>query len=554
MKLSHLILCVILLAASLAAQNVQSETENANLPQGSIEGSVINEVTHEPVRKAQVIVVPDVPPAITDASGRFAFRNLKPGTYYLQARHPDFPVVTNGLAPSQLLTVNLSQDEQKRDVVIALIPGGSVSGRIVDEDRKPIAGCAAQVLQFVAGDAGNRLYPVNTAYSDNRGEYRISGLSKGHYYVSVQCNGTLPVAHGFVRRGSDADIPKQRYATEFYPDTPDLPSAARVMVAAGTDLREIDFHLHATAAVSVRGRLTGAEFEPGHNATINLVPRDPSLNNLVRYTASEIDPQAGTFRIEAVPAGAYSLVASAEIAGRVYHAQLPVDIGEAPPKPLELPLIPAASINGSIEIEGDQPRPPGENLRIRLTPVESGVYGQWQANVEKDGTFSIGNVLPGRWCLRVESLPGYVKSLSFGGEVVHSCVFGVAPGAGGVMRVVVSTKTAQVEGTVEGTQPGADSNNISVIMIREDPDVPAGAAPVTRVHQGRFTISGLEPGHYRLYALTFAEAGMLRQNPRVLKALQARGTQVAVEAGGRATVQVQILPTEQLAQVFDEVE
>jgi hypothetical protein len=247
------------------------------------------------------------------------------------------------------------------------------------------------------------------------------------------------------------------------------------------------------------------------------------------------------------------MVAGAEIAGRIYQAQLPLDIGETDPKPVELPLIPAASISGSIEFEGEQ-RPPGENLRIRLASVESGAYGQWQANVEKDGTFSISNVLPGRWCLRVENVSGYVKSLSFGGQEVHSCVFGVAPGAGGIMRVVVSTKMAQVEGTVDGTKPGAEANNISVIMIREDPDEPAGAVPITRVNQGRFTIAGLEPGRYRLYAVALAEAGILRQNPRVLKALQSRGTQVDLPAGGRATAQVQILQTEQLAQAFDEVE
>jgi len=325
------------------------------------------------------------------------------------------------------------------------------------------------------------------------------------------------------------------------------------MVAAGTDIREIDFHLHGTSAVTVRGRLTGAEFEPGRNPTIDLVPRDPSLTNLVRYTASEMNAQTGTFRIEAVPAGAYTLVASAEVGGRTYQAQLPLDIGETPPKPVELPLIPAANISGSIEIEGDRQRPPGENLRIRLTPLEPGVYGP-QANIEKDGTFFISNVLPGRWCARVENMPVYVKSLSFGGQDVHSCVFAVAPGAGGVMRVVVSTKMAQVEGTVDGIKPGAEASNISVIMIREDADGPAGAAPIARVNQGRFTIAGLEPGRYRLYAVALAEAGILRQNPRVLKALQARGTQVDVEAGGRATAQVQLLPTEQIAQAFDEVE
>src|SRR5437667_4184375 len=58
---------------------------------GSIEGIVINEITREPIRKAQVTSgMGNVPPAITDGSGHFAFRNLLPGTYWMQAQHPEF--------------------------------------------------------------------------------------------------------------------------------------------------------------------------------------------------------------------------------------------------------------------------------------------------------------------------------------------------------------------------------------------------------------------------------------------------------------------------------
>jgi len=45
-----------------------------------------------------------------------------------------------------------------------------------------------------------------------------------------------------------------------------------------------------------------------------------------------------------------------------------------------------------------------------------------------------------------------------------------------------------------------------------------------------------------------------RQNPRVLRVIALRGKSVDLEAGGRATVQVNIMPVEELAQALQEVE
>jgi hypothetical protein len=555
MSPAPLLFCLVLCAASMPAQ-VNVIPPGTPNPEGSIEGTVINEVTREPIRKAQVVAgsTANVPPAVTDSNGRFAFRNLATGTYWLQAQHPEFPQAMSGLTASSPVTVDLAHDEQKRDVVISLAPGSSISGRILNEDRKPVTGCYAQALQFAPGQSGNRLYGPRGASSDDRGEYRIYGLTQGHYYVSVQCNATVPVAHPFVRRGSDVDVPQQRYATEFYPDSPDFSSAARMLVAAGADVRGIDFHLHATTTINVRGRLTGDPEALSRNPRVELLPRDPSLSNLVRYAAAS-DAQTGVFRIQAVPAGAYTLVATAQDAGLVYQAKAPLDIEVgAPQRLIELPLNPAAVISGSIEIESDAPAPL-ENLRVSLTPVDSDILGQSpNAKVDKDGTFSLSAVLAGRWRLDLAGLNGYVKSLSLGGQEVSPNAFDVLPGANGAMRIVVGTKMAQVEGTVSGSQSNAAYDPL-VIMASEDADGTTQAQVRTMpIQNGRFSFAALAPGHYRLYAVAAAAAGALQQNPRVLKAMETRGTRVELAAGGRATVQVEIISMEELRQTFQEIE
>jgi hypothetical protein len=325
------------------------------------------------------------------------------------------------------------------------------------------------------------------------------------------------------------------------------------MVAAGANVTGIDFHMHATSAVTVHGRLNGDADALKLSPRVELVSRDPLLSGMVRFAAS-VNAQTGAFVIHAVPAGAYTLTAAAQDKRHVYEASIPVDIGAAPPQPIDLPLIPGGEFTGTIEIEGDAPRPPIESLRIRVTPLEADFSGVWpEAKVESDGTFSVSGVVAGSWCLRVENARGYVKSLSVSGQEVHGCVFHAFPGSGGVMRAVVSTKMASVEGTVSGMTP-QQPNSIVLILVPAEPDAQGQPHTAGAGADGHFSLTGIAPGRYRLYAASGMEGLALQQNPRVLKALEGRSTSVELEAGARSTVQAQLISGEEIVQAFQELE
>jgi len=343
---------------------------------------------------------------------------------------------------------------------------------------------------------------------------------------------------------------------EFYPDSPDVAAAARLMVEAGANVSGIDFRLRPTSAVTIRGRLTGDPDALRRNLRVMLEPRDAALNSLLHYPAT-VDARTGEFRIERVPAGSYTLVATASDTGHTWQAKDLVDIGQGSPAPapIELPLIPGSVFNGSVEMEGGQPAP--ENVRIMLTPLDAENFGPApETKVEKDGTFSISGMLPGRWRLELGTAIGYLKSLSVGGQEVSASAFTIAPGAGGEMRVVLGTKMAQLEGSIDGIRP-EDAGGAWLVLAPEDADtISAGRLRNTPADQaGRFHMSGLAPGRYRLYALASAAAWTaLRQNPRVLQAIALRGKSVDLEAGGRATVEVNVMPLEELAQALREIE
>ncbi len=81
-----------------------------------------------------------------------------------------------------------------------------------------------------------------------------------------------------------------------------------------------------------------------------------------------------------------------------------------------------------------------------------------------------------------------------------------------------------------------------------------GRVSVTSVEGSHFTLTGLEPGKYRLYAFAGIEPSAVQQNPGALRALEDRGVRLEVEEGAQATTQVQIIPIGELLQAIQEQE
>ncbi|HLN04146.1 MAG TPA: carboxypeptidase regulatory-like domain-containing protein [Bryobacteraceae bacterium] len=546
-------LILLVLAANLGAQTVKIDLPQpqATFPTGnsSIEGAVINEVTQAPVRQAQVTISANAPPAVTDSTGRFAFRNLAPGTYWLQADHPLFS--RSARAAARPLNITLGQDEQKRDVVIPLTPGATITGTVLDEDKKPMEGCNVQAFRFQPGQTGRELNGAQSASTDTRGQYRIYGLPGGRYYLMAQCHKTLLAPHPLMRIGPDTDLPQMRYSVEFLPGTPDSTASGRLTVAAGADLQSVDFQMHATATVTVHGRLSGDSEALQHNPWVQLVPRDHVLNNVIQYTG-RVDTRRSTFRIDAVPPGSYTLLAIANSNEHGYQAQIPVDIGAEPPEPIVMTFLPGASFTGSIEVAGDQPQPIPSAM-IRFIPLNWPVYSQPYAKIE-NGKFTISGVMPGRWRLEVDNVQGYVKSFTIGDQPVSPYGFNVGPASGGAMRIVMGDHTAQIEGTVTGERP--EGASLWLMVVPEDPDrIAASRFWTTGLDgSGHFMLNGVEPGKYRLFALAGVEPWTIQQNFSLLKAIADRGVQLELDEGAKATAQVEITPSEEITRVIQEQE
>jgi hypothetical protein len=525
---------------------------------GVIEGTVLNQLTSEPIKKAVVRLggAGSSMSAVTDAGGHFVFRRLPPGPYWLSATCEEYvPPELDAASPTM---ITLADDEHKAGVELPLVHQASIAGRVLDEFGMPVTGCEVIALQYSYDQGERRLAIRANAGTNQKGEYNLRRLQQGRYYLYLRCYGQFPAPHPLLPRG-DPRVPLQIYAPQFYPGVPDANGATKVAVTPGAALKGLDFQARRSTGVTVSGHLAGMESgAAGEQIQMTLVPRGTATTDLASNSA-QINPGKGSFQFRGVLPGSYLLVVSAYVNEKLaYYAKVPVEVGDAPPEPLEISLSAVQEISGTLETErettptapqsaqGSFVSRPKREAQIALLPLERGQVSQVPTTVPDGGAFTLSGVTPGRWRLNVMNMPGFVKSFTIGDQAVSPYSFEVGAGQGGPWRIVFSNRIAKVDVSVSGTLP-PERDSVSVLLVPENPQY-LGAGIETTVsadEKGHATFS-VRPGRFRVYAVESRNAWRLLQRQHALQALNHRSETVDVEEGGQAQVSLGLIRADEL--------
>jgi hypothetical protein len=369
------------------------------------------------------------------------------------------------------------------------------------------------------------------------GEYRIFSLEPGHYFVSA--NGTMRNGGMMMYAGSE---PPQRgaesetsYTKIWYPGTTDLSTGTAIELAAGREMR-IDFTLTPVHAVHVRGAVTNPPV-PNRGVNLNLVKKAETGGGMPHPANFNI--LKGTFDFAGVTPGSYILTAELFDNSKRMHARQAVEVGSGDVEGVTITLLPGIEITGTVKVEeGDSPVP--SNLNIALQPVETTVMrGNYGARVKPDGTFSISEIMPDSYSLHLFSNNLYVKSAAMNNQKVPDGPFTLTgEGNAGTLDIVLSANGGQIEGTVQnGEEPAVDAGVIAIGksgVSRADPRI-ARTDPA-----GHFTLSGLAPGDYKVYAFTDADS-VEWANPEAMQKFENSGESVSLQEKDHKTVQLKVI-------------
>jgi protocatechuate 3,4-dioxygenase beta subunit len=297
-----------------------SQTPSAADPVGRISGRVTLEGANTPIAGARIMLMPAGRPAgpigpppqtLTDQEGRFAFDQLTPGTYRIDAQKTGYAPL---LDPSRAPTVQVGAGQAIDGVDLRLQKGAVIAGRLLDPAGDPLPDARVMALRRVSPPgAPPRLIPAPGAQgqpTNDLGEFRVSGLPPGEYFVAATPR-SMPMLppFGAAASGGAASTPRvarTTIATTFYPGTTDQAGAQPLAVTAGAEVNGIVFSMQSTPAFRVSGIVVDENGDPVAGAMVMLMA-DPRSGMFMGPAGNARARDNGGFDIDDVPPGSYRL-------------------------------------------------------------------------------------------------------------------------------------------------------------------------------------------------------------------------------------------------------
>ena len=525
-------------------------------PPAKLQGRVTNAATGEPLKRANIMLMateprPDYTPysTSTDAAGNFAMAEIVPGKYRLWADRTGYVRQEYGARGATTVgaTLTIAPGQELSKVEFRLQPHAVVTGRITDEEGEPIAHVQVQTMSYRYMQGKRQLMPSGNSNTNDLGEYRIFGLPPGRYFLSATLRNQGMMSNIVDRTaGARANEPELGYAPTYYPGTNDPRSAVLIQVAAGKPLTNMDVRLVRTATVRIRGRVTNASPSPMARPMIMLIPRDSGFMLFDRNMSTTRSPD-GKFELRGVTPGSYYLTAQIHNGTENQSVRVPVDVGSADIEGLELAVSPGQEVTGTVRIEGQTPVNPSM-VRIFLEPKDPTpmMGGGSPGVVKEDGTFSLRNVMPDTYRVRVMGAQNqvYVKSVYAGQQEAKDGEVTVVAGAPPTLAIVASTAGGQIAGTVKGEKdapwPGAAVILAPDTAKRHRQDLFKFA---TTDQYGKFSLPSLAPGDYKLFAWDSVEMGQW-MDPDFLKPYENKGKSITIKENAKETADMELLKNE----------
>jgi protocatechuate 3,4-dioxygenase beta subunit len=323
-------------------------------PGATLSGSV-RDGAGRPVRGAVVRAESDTawnapPPERTDARGGFAMPGVPPGEYTVVARE-------GGRAPAIAVVVVEPRGEVAASLTLS--DGGYVTGRIVDDEERPLAGRVrveayeGKALPAFAAD-------LLAAEAGTDGTFALGPVPPGPLAISVSAP-----RHSAAR--VEADVPGPGRAV---------------------DLGDVALD----PGLAIRGRVRDPEEQPVAGATVRATAQSPGGSG---EAEAESGPD-GRFELGGLGPGRYGVHASA--AGYA-SGEATADAGG---EPVEVVLDLGGILSGRVVDAGGEPVEGAE-----VSARDESQPGGWRVfsgrSDEGDGRFSLRDVSPGRYDLEVRA-------------------------------------------------------------------------------------------------------------------------------------------------------
>jgi hypothetical protein len=560
-------LFIIFVSTLLCPQpGLTQDTQNGNSLPGSLRGTVINSVTHEPLAHALVASFDNRFAMFTDDQGRFEFQlpriesnsnisasgglagrnGIYSSSIQCMARKPGFIESGSGVF-SQF------RNGVWDDMTIALTPESLIVGRVNLPSSNQSDRITVEVYKRQVRDG--RPYWVSTANTLTRssGEFRIANLAAGTYKIFTdELMDRDPISF-------DPAGQLYGYPPIYYPAATDFASASAITLEAGKTLQvEVSPVLQpyyqvkiAVTNIDAESELTVSVARQGH--------KGPGYS-LGYPGGSSIEGM--------LPSGTYTVEAAVQQVPPTADGIVNITLKDAPVTHASMAVLPCGPIPVNIKDDRSEKGPQffgevkyGRASRraiadVNLTPADD---FEWmgvslrQPRKPNDDELVLDNVRPGRYWLNVMPYFGYVASAFAGSVDLLRQPLVVGLGSASLpIEISVRDDGATIEGTVEGMpaapfsqrmlSPGLSGNPLfAYVYCIPLPDSSGRFMEAGISVEGTFQFKQLPPGAYRVLAFDHQQSDLEYRNAEAMSVYESKGPVVRLGTGQTEQVRVTLI-------------
>ncbi len=512
----------------------------------TVSGTVVNDATGEPITRAMVTLqASPARYAFTDSNGAFSMEAVAPGRYPIQAQKPGFfgPQERSSYRGNQSVEVGANSDP----VVIKLAAENVIFGRLTDGNGQPVDGVGLRLTQRMLRNGIWRMEPRSSATSDEDGVFRFPNLQAGTYYLSAGPD----VARRETLFG-DEGTPRTGWPGMYYPQAPDLASAAPIHLISGQKI-EASMVMNRVPLHAVSGQVSG--YFPGRGVSIQV------QTSSGEFVATGVRFHEATGEFETLlPAGSYRLRAFSQVGEQQLRCDVRITV-EKDLNQLQLALQPAVSIpiharmedrgqdaaqsaqsRGFIPSRDANDSPP---LGVHLIASDPGGHDVYSINGGAQGnhTLSLRSIEPGRYTAEFSPYGGwYVASAQCGNANLLTEDLVITAGSSCTLEIELRNDGGNLTATVEGGKPGSPGVTLlAPARGRAAPRMQPFYTP-DPARPAQIGLNGIAPGDYLLFAFDSAE-GVEYSNPEVLRSYASQAAPVSISPGQSTKVTTHVIQT-----------
>ena len=508
-KRSLLILCLLVVYSFGGSAQTPNKAPTASISgRVTIDGEGVAGITVAAATSSSPLDNRTVAKATTDDDGKYQLTGLAAGQFTITPLAKAFVVGTSGAYKQPGQSITVAEGETITKIDFALVRGGVITGRITDTDGRPVIG---ERVNVVARDVPDTGIPVTVFdgprnRTDDRGVYRIYGLSPGNYKVSI----------GQAAAGGNVAIlgmGGSQYTKTFYPGVAEEAKATILEISEGKEVSNIDIVARKSGRGStVSGRVVDADSgQPVPNVFVVHSSLNEGTQQLggMNFSGSQTDAN-GKFRLENVQPGHYAAYMLAIGDGSTsYSDQTPFDVSDGDVSGLEIKVHRGATISGVAVVENNFDPAVASLLQtvslMAFSITKGGAPSFSRGQINPDGRFSFSGLAPGKVQINVVGFPTPPKGLTLLRTEVDGIEQreGIEVSAGAKItgvRLVFAYGAGSIRGEVKAEDGILPAGLRLVVIISSANGARQSGAVDAR---GHFVVENLPPGAYEVSVMTF---------------------------------------------------